>query len=444
MNKVRPTWHWLLGLLIVICACAALFVLPRLAGGRLLISATRVDCPLAVKVFEAMGADVDAEADGWTALQVAARDGDAEAAEVLLRVGADPNQIMRDGETPLQRAAGRGHSRIVGHLLEYGADVEVTGRSGSSALRNAARAGSLETVKVVLEHMARKGEQSGEPSRVIQKHGPYALREAAARGYNDIIRLLMAYGVDLDPPPYWGGSRSAWHYSLLHSAIWGPDPMRMPNHKETVALLVEHGADVNATSEDGDTVLRSAAARGQVEVVRLLLANGARSCAPRREGSTPLHEAVQPYWAPHHSRELAAMLLAHGADVNARDGSGATPLHIAANGDAEGAVELLLSHGAEVNARDDHGQTPLHNATVFAPASVVEALLEHGADANATDSQGKTPLDIALRRYDEKDVTVRKGDWVVATSREATPAEKAASKDEKRIIEVLRQYGAEE
>lgn len=72
------------------------------------------------------GTDIDAccEEFGWTPVGYAASEGDAEALDLLLRRGADPDLCDpdRSGYSPLSEAADRRHLRAVRVLLAYGAD----------------------------------------------------------------------------------------------------------------------------------------------------------------------------------------------------------------------------------------------------------------------------------------------------------------------------------
>jgi uncharacterized protein len=71
---------------------------------------------------------------GHTALIIAAYNGFAEAAELLLEKGADPNLRNASGDTALMGAAFRGHLAIVMMLLRFGADAELQNAKGLSAL----------------------------------------------------------------------------------------------------------------------------------------------------------------------------------------------------------------------------------------------------------------------------------------------------------------------
>ena len=122
-------------------------------------------------------------------------------------------------------------------------------------------------------------------------------------------------------------------------------------------LLDREAALATAFSGDGFTALHLAAFLGHSDTVALLLDRGADPNAVARSEQIgpvqPLHSA-----AATRQLECARLLIAHGADVNARQAGGYTPLHEAAgNGDIE-LARLLLEAGADREARKDDGQTP--------------------------------------------------------------------------------------
>jgi hypothetical protein len=143
------------------------------------------------------------------------------------------------------------------------------------------------------------------------------------------------------------------------------------------ALLNDDHSLVGRTDEYGSTPLHEAANRGKKEAAELLLAHGADVNARTNDGSTPLHDA-----AMGGSKEVAELLLAHGADVNAKQPDGATPLMRAAQFGSRGVAEILLAHGADVNAKDSAGRTALHWAEYSKSSgmgeNVVDLVREHG------------------------------------------------------------------
>lgn len=92
-------------------------------------------------------------------------------------------------------------------------------------------------------------------------------------------------------------------------------------NRESIGLLIQHDADVNAGNSLGETACMRAAQMGHPDVVRLLLAKGADANVQDREGKTALMWA-----AGSESAECVRLLLESGADVRTKDREGATAL----------------------------------------------------------------------------------------------------------------------
>ncbi|MFB5649289.1 ankyrin repeat domain-containing protein [Leptospira wolffii] len=69
----------------------------------------------------------------YTPLMIAAREGETEIAEFLIRNGADVNAKTRDGHTALMMAVYNRNIQIVSLLLRSGADVHAKTRQGHTA-----------------------------------------------------------------------------------------------------------------------------------------------------------------------------------------------------------------------------------------------------------------------------------------------------------------------
>jgi ankyrin repeat protein len=166
---------------------------------------------------------------------------------------------------------------------------------------------------------------------------------------------------------------------------------------ELVRSMLDDGADVNAAQGDGLTALHASAERGHVEIARLLIAAGADLDAETRIGHyTPLHLAGR----GGHGHVVLALAEA-GADVSrATSNTGVTPLHLAASAvGGEPAVATLLDHGAAVNAREaSAGQTPLMFAAAYDRAAAVRELLSRGADPAITTAVVDVLRSVAIDR----------------------------------------------
>jgi hypothetical protein len=145
--------------------------------------------------------------------------------------------------------------------------------------------------------------------------------------------------------------------------------------------LIAAGCDVRATDEHSKTALHWAAARGQVELVALLLENGADARAQIKNPhgisedlDTPLHLALHRTTADAEVLSIIALLVQHGADVNAKARFDNTPLHIAAYLSTPAVIRELRLRGARIDAKTSDGKTPMDLATRFHKSSNIQAL----------------------------------------------------------------------
>ena len=145
-------------------------------------------------------------------------------------------------------------------------------------------------------------------------------------------------------------------------------------HIDVVREILASGVDVNATWL-AQTPLLAAIHGGHPEIVELLLDHRA-SLTPKDE--YPLIAAAQ------RSRsEIVELLLRRGADVNAADGKGMTALmHAAENGEAD-LVRVLLQEGADPNLENEFGYSALAlvggNLIIGKKPDVAVELIEGGA-----------------------------------------------------------------
>jgi ankyrin repeat protein len=360
----------------------------------------------------------------------------------LLARGADINAPRQDGARPIQLTNGDYHYRgwrdvpkhvtttpaeVLDHLRIRGAYVDintaasigdidrvrelldadpslanrtseyVTYYIGSGApLKNAAARGHLEIVKLLLEH----GADPNLPEEGIAPHG-HALYSAAANGHHDVAKLLLDHGAYPSPPVE--SSADALSRAISNGDSRMIELLCSYGSSRSVELLAHYG-DIqtaaavfaaNPALANDPGALESAAGQGNESFVRLMLRYQPDlatriAVGVHAQGS---RDAIK-------SRELTEFLFAHGMDPNYPDWLGITPLHeFARKGDLENAA-LFLDHGANLHARDeDICSTPLAWAAKFGQTRMVELLLTRGAQPNLPDDPPwATPLAWSTRR----------------------------------------------
>jgi ankyrin repeat protein len=114
-------------------------------------------------------------------------------------------------------------------------------------------------------------------------------------------------------------------------------------HAEVVETLLANNADVHARSTNymQNQALHAAAAGRRADTARLLLQAGADANATQAGGFAPLHSAAQ-----NGDAALVGLLLAHGADVNANCDDGRTALALAEQAGRADVAALLRARGA--------------------------------------------------------------------------------------------------
>ena len=205
--------------------------------------------------------------------------------------------------------------------------------------------------------------------------GSTLLHHAAGFGTADTLALLIEQGADV-------GAANRRRSTPLHWAV--PDEAK-------VRLLLDRGAGVNARNVEGRTPLYLAASMGSgASAVRLLLARGADPNLALAGGRTPLMAA-----AIRGDIEMVRMLLDAKANINAKDSAGETPIMLAATDGNPELVRLMLDRGADPLVRTKRNETALGNAATSGNEAVVRLLIDRGADVNARNMRGFSPLMLA-------------------------------------------------
>jgi ankyrin repeat protein len=323
--------------------------------------ASRSDDVELLALLHAAGADLGApNAEGDTALHVAAASGAPWAAAFLVANGIDVDDQGRTGP-PLALALEEGHLDVARVLLEHGADVRVRlGRERRPAAVQVALTGDVRKMNLLLG--------LGIPPDVADADGLTALAHAFSRNDDPMARALLAAGATPHVDPT-GPDRS-----LLEGAI-------RDGRRDLVELLLAHGADATVLSHEGQPLLPVAVALGRVEVAAALLDAGV---------------AVDTELAPAASEEFLALVPGTHARFYLTRDEGVRPLMVAVlRGDRE-MTRLLLERGASVGPTRKLFKYPLGMAADREDITMMQVLL--GRDPQEAASTRRIVVSLSQQR----------------------------------------------
>ena len=137
--------------------------------------------------------------------------------------------------------------------------------------------------------------------------------------------------------------------------------------------------------------IHNAVLDGDIAAVQQALDDGADLDGYNLVGFAPLHSAARGGYV-----DIVRLLLDNGAlpSIRTRTEDEDTPLHIATLNGREALVELLIAAGAEINAQNASGNAPIHEAATFGSPAIARALLDAGADSEITNLENQTASDV--------------------------------------------------
>ncbi|AAR83361.1 CNPV015 ankyrin repeat protein [Canarypox virus] len=220
-------------------------------------------------------------------------------AELLLSKYPDlVNHVDHEHRTPLHLAVESNNIKMLKVLLSYGADINTVDNAGKTPICC-----------------------------------------AVIRNLIDVTKELISLGADIN-------KGDINNMTPLHHIV------RFAKSTELIEILLDHGANINAVNNFGETPLHVLnGARDHIATT--LITRGANVYAVDYNGNTLLHKAVI------NSNAMLVNLIKLGVDVNHRNNSGKTPLHYAVKYPLKKSVSILLKHGADVNIMDNNWDTPL-------------------------------------------------------------------------------------
>ena len=315
---------------------------------------------------------------GMTALVIAARDGYSDAARALVEGGANLNQeSAAELMTPLVMAISNGHFDLAKYLVQKGADVNKASVHGLTPL--------YATVDV------RWAPKSWVPMPVYDQE---------ETSFQELMQLLIEKGADVNARL----GKRLWFRSFFSDQSWvdpaGATPYwraAQSSDAETMKFLVAHGANPLIASLEGDTPLMVAAGVGWganftinapdswMAAVEYCLQHGDNVNALDSRGYTPLHGA-----AFRGDNEMVKALVAKGAKTNVKTRAGDYPADM-----ANGPIAHALPHPDTVALLESLGSPNSHNCRsdqcVVAPKDDKPKTDTPAPTANPTDKPGGNP-----------------------------------------------------
>jgi ankyrin repeat protein len=299
------------------------------------------------------------------------------AVTLLIGIKANVNCVDKKTRTPLYVAAQKDLEKIARLLVTSGADVErVDITTARTLLHRAVEEEQERAVEILLKEGAKIDATDN------KRQTPLHL--AASKGFPAIItilgRRLKEMGIN---------SRDINDQTPLHLAAENGD-----DAKETIVELVKNfKASVTIHDKSGKAPLHLAASNTNdaIEILKFLLDNGAIAEAKDTLGRTAFHLA-----AAQGNDDIVKELLARHAEKDARDNAQQTPLHLAASTGNVSTVKLLIDDDANKNVQDSSHRTPLHLAAISGADEVIEILMDTQVQDDIRDSEGHIALYYAI------------------------------------------------
>ena len=316
---------------------------------------------------------------------------------------------------------------------------------------------------------------------------------AAAGGYLDVVKTLIAHGVDFNQSndkgttPLYMASQNNYLEIVLEILEHHITPNQSKDaarslyvasqlgHDDVVKALLELGADstiksgyneetplfiaaskghlnclkailkynknFNEPNNSGETPLYMASQNGHLPVVLELLSCGADPSQPTHRFGTPLYIASQEGYL-----DIVIELLRYPLNLDFACQDGSTPLYVAVQNNHSQIALELLRRGANPNCSIQDVAPILAIAIFHGNLDIVLALLEHGAEANQTDHEGYTALHFAAEngQFEMVEKLIEYGSSINQASPEGkTAAYFAALNGKTEVIAILAKYHAD-
>ena len=265
--------------------------------------------------------------------------------------------ICHTNTTSLMLASAFGHYDIAKALIDNGALVNLRADDGFNALMEAVRTDNIEMAKLLIEHDS--------DINIKNKDGKNMIMIACEKGNEEMFNLLIENNADINEKSSWGAS------ALIYASEKG--------NINIMKYLIDNGIDVNGKADDnGDTpLLWAVTGQNPYEASKLLIENGADVNATNNSGVAPA--TILAGSVP----KVVKLLKDNGADLDTKFADDDPPIAIAASVGNLEIVKALVENGADVNYYpNDMNYTAIYHAIDQGCYEVAEYLFKNGVDLN--------------------------------------------------------------
>ncbi len=280
--------------------------------------------------------------EGVSILHIAAWHGNTEIIKLLLDNGSDINAKDNKMRTPLHVAMFNNQIRAAKFLIDNGADINA--KDNNEKISSLFIALNIKAITNNCLNISKKILEKNFNFNEKDNCGNNILHICAKKGNTKLFKQFIGF-VNIN-------EKNFYFETALHMAVNN-------NNIEIVKLLLDNGADVNAKDVEENTPLHIASEKGYTKVVNQLLTN--------KKSKNKIN-------------------------INEKDNDWNTPLHMAANNNKIGIVKLLLDNGADVNAKDVLGIIPLCDAVNNNNIAIIKLLFKKENDININNNKNKNTL----------------------------------------------------
>lgn len=302
------------------------------------------------------GANINEISGGskFTPLHTACNTGALECVHWLLWQGADPTITTPQGWTPVHIAAIRGHDFCLQALVNNNVCLNIKDNRGSTAIHMAASHGNSFCLNTLM--------RGGADVNVVDKNGRTAMHAAAFHGRLGCVQTLFKWQGNIDDTDNYGNTPVHMAAMEGHLFCFKFLISCKTNPKESLRARNDHGEMPKDLAEQfyKDDVVKYIEAIEQEQENPEVIENL----------SFPAHVA-----AARGDVEYLRMLVENGViNINERDDNGCTPAHKASGQGCSNVLQWLIEMGADLSIRNNAGETAKDLAERFAHLGCIKLL----------------------------------------------------------------------